>query len=172
MRDFVFVSKADSTLKATLRTDIIDEDFEKFTIMWWEGVKGTIFETYIPWKLGSVITMEDIENWCEKYQILFDGYKYGGDVRETLGSPLYDINITATVTNGAGTTIKLIGVKEGALGIEEEVELVSTVEKTVTQIGGYTYSFVLTEGDWTTTSPDDVTLNEDTDVALAITLPE
>jgi len=36
--------KESPNVNATLRTDIINDKFELFTIMWWEGVQNTKFE--------------------------------------------------------------------------------------------------------------------------------
>ena len=52
MRDFVFLTKNEPIQKAILRVDIIDDKSENFTIMWMDGIEGTVFEKYFPWKLG------------------------------------------------------------------------------------------------------------------------
>lgn len=43
MRDFVFLTKSEPVQKAILRVDIIDDKSENFTIMWMDGVEGTVF---------------------------------------------------------------------------------------------------------------------------------
>ena len=44
MRDFVIVNKEDTTKKATLRVDMVEDKTEKLTIMWCDGVRDTEFE--------------------------------------------------------------------------------------------------------------------------------
>lgn len=63
MRDFVIVNKEDTTKKATLRVDMVEDKTEKLTIMWCDGVRDTEFEKIIPWKCGTVTSMTEIEEW-------------------------------------------------------------------------------------------------------------
>ena len=68
MRDFVIVNKEDTTKKATLRVDMVEDKTEKLTIMWCDGVRDTEFEKIIPWKCGTVTSMTEIEEWATQYQ--------------------------------------------------------------------------------------------------------
>lgn len=65
MKDFVFVNKT-SGEKCTLRTDIIDGN-DRFTIMYLEGVRGTEFETIMPFNQSTVMTVAEMEEWFKDY---------------------------------------------------------------------------------------------------------
>lgn len=173
MRDFVFVLKNDSTKKATLRVDIIEDEFKKFTIMWWEGVSGTIFEKYMPWKLGDVITEDEINDWLFKFQPVINGYKYGSDVVETLGAEEFELTITPTITNGDLASVIVSCTNEFDIGFKETVSLTDGSTSKIKIIKGYEYSFELAEeGDvWTTTKPANITCDGDEAVAVAINIP-
>ena len=107
MRDFVIVNKEDTTKKATLRVDMVEDKTEKLTIMWCDGVRDTEFEKIIPWKCGTVTSMTEIEEWATQYQSELDVYMYGGEQVQVLGAPTHKLTVTATVTNNSKANVIL-----------------------------------------------------------------
>jgi len=171
MRDFVFVMKSDSTKKATLRTDIVEDKIEKFTVMWCEGVKNTEFESIIPWKCGSVISMTDLNKFAIEYQSVLDGYMYGSEQMKVLGAPTHKLTVTATVTGSSTATAILKGTKEGALPTSDIINFTTAVAKELVGIEGYSYTWELpTKTSWTTSAPAAFVCTQDKTIALAVTV--
>ena len=173
MRSFVFVKKDDATKKATIKVDMVDNKFEIMTIMQYFHVVGTEFEKIFPWKEGSVVSMTEIREFCESWQGEYDCYLYGGQNVVTLGAPVYELTITATITGGDTAKATLKGTKSGAVSTSQEIEFTTAVAKKVPGIEGYSYSFELGEGvEWTSgTAPEAFVCDGDETVALALTIP-
>lgn len=172
MRDFVIVNKEDTTKKATLRVDMVEDKTEKLTIMWCDGVRDTEFEKIIPWKCGTVTSMTEIEEWATQYQSELDVYMYGGEQVQVLGAPTHKLTVTATVTNNSKANVILKGTKEGALPVSDEIELTSGELKEIQGIEGYSYTWELVSPyTWTSVAPEAFVCTEDKDIALAISFP-
>lgn len=172
MRDFVIINKEDTTKKATLRVDMVEDKTEKLTIMWCDGVRDTEFEKIIPWKCGTVTSMTEIEEWATQYQSELDVYMYGGEQVQVLGAPTHKLTVTATVTNNSKANVILKGTKEGALPVSDEIELTSGEPKEIQGIEGYSYTWELVSPyTWTSGAPEAFVCTEDKDIALAISFP-
>jgi len=173
MRDYTFVTKTTPSIKAVMRTDTIDDLTKRFTIMWMEGVKDTWFESIIPWDLGSVVTTDEVETWFESFQSEIDGYIYGGEQIQVLGVPTHVLTLTPTIVNGTQADFVLTGTKTNAETIEDVIHVTTVVAKTLQIIEGYSYSFSLPRGSWTSGSaPTPFVCSVDKAVALGITLPQ
>lgn len=173
MRDFVFVLKSDPTKKATLRVDIMDDDFKKFTIMWWEGVSNTIFENYIPWKLGAVISMSDVEEWFAEFQPVLQGFEYGkANGVVTLGADEHVLTLTPSITNGTEATVKVWCKNSSDIIFSKTVVLETGETNDIEIIEGYEYDFELVNsGDTWTSAPDSFVCDGDEAVTLAVSVP-
>lgn len=170
MRDFVFLTKNDPVQKATLRVDIIDDKSENFTIMWIDGIEGTVFEKYFPWKLGEVITEDEIEALLIQFQPVLTGVKYGEDTVKTFGVEEHELTITPTITNGHETFIIVSCKNEYDVAMKKTVPLTYGVPTTVEIVEGFEYSFELIGADtWTVDAPEAFTCDGDKAVALDIT---
>lgn len=172
MRDLVFVKKDDATKKATLRVDMVENNFEELTIMWCSGVQGTEFEKIIPWKCGSVTSMTEVKKFCEQYQATYDCLLYGGSSVVTLGAPLHELTVTATITGADTAKATLKGTKTGAVSTTEEIQFTTAVAKKINGIEGYTYEWEVS-GDvsWTSGSaPEAFVCTADADIALGLTV--
>lgn len=66
MIDFIITKKSDETKKAVIKIDMIDGNIEKCTVMYISGVRGTEFETVLPWRQGSVTSMTEIKQWAQE----------------------------------------------------------------------------------------------------------
>ena len=172
MRDFVFLTKDEPILKATLRVDIIDDDFEKFTIMWMEGVSGTVFEKYIPWKLGAVITEKQIEERLFQFQPALMGVKYGEETVKTLGVEEHVLTITPTITNGDEASVIVFCKNEFDIVFQKTIELTNDETSTIEIVEGFEYSFKLVgeEDSWDVESGT-FTCDGDEAVSLGIVVP-
>lgn len=173
MRDFVFVKKSDSTQKATLRVDMVDDKVEKLTVMWCNGVRGTEFEKIIPWKCGSVTSMTEIQKFCEQYQAEMDCYMYGGEQVVLLGAPVHKLTVTATITGASTAKATLKGTKEGAEPTSDKIEFNTGEAKEIQGIEGYNYAWEVSGNvSWTSGAPEAFVCTEDKEIALAITVSE
>lgn len=168
MRDYVFVTKDEPIIKATLRTDIIEDGSERFTIMWLEGVQGTIFEKIMPFKPGTVTTKAEMEEWFETYQGLIDGYIYGGEQVILMGAETFDLTITPTITGATTCKLTLSGTKEGAEPIQDTVDVNTGVAKVLKIIDGFEYKITLPQSNAAITSGDPGTWTADADKAVAL----
>lgn len=166
MRDFVFIKKDDQS-KATLRTDIIDGN-QRFTIMWLEGVAGTWFESIMPWKPGTVTSMDEMNEWFETFQGVIDGYIYGGEQVVLMGAETFELTITPTVTGADVAPISLTGTKEGAEPIQDVVELKNAEVKVLKIIDGWEYTIKSTDGGNLSGDTDPFTASGDKSIALTI----
>lgn len=172
MRDFVFVMKSDEDKKATIRVDIIDDKSENFTIMWMDGVEGTVFEKYLPWKLGDVIDEDDVNDLFNQFQPVLTGVKYGEHTVKTLGVEEHELTITPAITNGDKTFIIVSCENEYGVAMKKTVPLTSGVPSIVEIVEGFEYSFELVGTDtWTLDAPEPFTCDGDEAVSLAITIP-
>lgn len=159
MRDFVIVKKADNS-KATLRVDIISDDFEKFTVMWMEGVRGTEFENVLPWHQGSVTSMTEIEEWAQENNDNYSVYEYGREQIVLVGATKATVTMTGTYDNMPP--------------ISDTFEVENSVAKKVNGIEGYNYTFAIVSenASWTSSAPEAFDCEEDKSVALGITVTE
>lgn len=172
MRDFVFSLKESPNVKATLRTDIIDDSFELFTIMWWEGVENTNFEKIIPWKLGTVLTEKVIKERIKEFQPILSCVKYGEDAVKILGVEEHELTITPTITNGDEAFVIVVCENEFGHVFKKTVPLIDGETSTVEIVEGFEYSFELSgEGDAWVTEPDAFVCNGDKSVSLGIAIP-
>lgn len=171
MRDFIVYKKDDSS-KALLRVDIINDEFDRFTVMYLEGVRGTKFEGILPWHQGSVLSRSDIETWAQQNSENYSVYEYGGDQIVLVGAKTHDIKITPTITGGNNVTIKMTGSYEGMPDITDVIDLENSVVKTVKGIEGYNYTFsIVTEkANWTSSAPEAVKVDGDEEVAIQVTI--
>lgn len=172
MRDFVFLTKNEPIQKAILRVDIIDDKSENFTIMWMDGIEGTVFEKYFPWKLGEVITEDEIEALLIQFQPVLTGVKYGEDTVKTFGVEEHGLTITPTITNGDETFIIVSCKNEYDVAMKKTVPLTDGVPTTVEIVEGFEYSFELIGADtWTVDTPEPFTCDGDEAVTLAVSVP-
>ncbi len=172
MRDFIFSLKDSPNVKATLRTDIIDDSFELFTIMWWEGVENTNFEKIIPWKLGTVLTEKVIKERIKEFQPILSCVKYGEDAVKILGVEEHELTITPTITNGDEAFVIVVCENEFGHVFKKTVPLIDGETSTVEIVEGFEYSFELSgEGDAWVTEPDAFVCNGDKSVSLGIAIP-
>lgn len=172
MRDFVFLTKNEPIQKAILRVDIIDDKSENFTIMWMDGIEGTVFEKYFPWKLGEVITEDEIEALLIQFQPVLTGVKYGEDTVKTFGVEEHELTITPTITNGDETFIIVSCENEYDVVMKKTVPLTDGVPTTVEIVEGFEYSFELIGADtWTVDTPEPFTCDGDEAVTLAVSIP-
>lgn len=172
MRDFVFVVKSDEDKKATIRVDIIDDKSENFTIMWIDGIEGTVFEKYFPWKVGEVVTEAEIEALLIQFQPELMGVKYGEDAVKTLGVEEHELTINPTITNGDKAFITVSCENEYGVVMKKTVPLTSGVPSTVEIVEGFEYSFKLVGMDaWTLEAPEPFTCDGDEEVTLAVSVP-
>ena len=79
MIDFIITKKSDETKKAVIKIDMIDGNIEKCTVMYISGVKGTEFETVLPWRQGSVTSMTEIKQWAQENVTNYTMYEYEGN---------------------------------------------------------------------------------------------
>lgn len=172
MRDFVFLTKNEPIQKAILRVDIIDDKSENFTIMWMDGIEGTVFEKYFPWKLGDVITEDDVNDLFNQFQPVLMGVKYGEHTVKTLGVEEHELTITPTITNGDETFIIVSCKNEYDVVMKKTVPLTDGVPSTVEIVEGFEYSFELIGADiWTLDAPEPFTCDGDEAVTLAVSVP-
>lgn len=172
MRDFVFLTKNEPIQKAILRVDIVDDKSENFTIMWMDGIEGTVFEKYFPWKLGEVITEDEIEALLIQFQPVLTGVKYGEDTVKTFGVEEHELTITPTITNGDETFIIVSCKNEYDVVMKKTVPLTDGVPTTVEIVEGFEYSFELIGADtWTVDTPEPFTCDGDKAVTLAVSVP-
>lgn len=172
MRDFVFLTKNEPIQKAILRVDIIDDKSENFTIMWMDGIEGTVFEKYFPWKLGEVITEDEIEALLIQFQPVLTGVKYGEDTVKKFGVEEHELTITPTITNGDKTFIIVSCKNEYDVAMKKTVPLTDGVPTTVEIVEGFEYSFELIGADiWTVDAPEPFTCDGDEAVTLAVSVP-
>lgn len=169
MRDFVFVNK-DTQEKATLRTDIIDGN-QRFTVMWLEGVKDTWFESIMPFKPGTVVSMDAMNEWFEAFQGVIDGFIYGGEQTVVMGAETFDLTITPTITGATECELTLTGTKEGASPIQDTVTVKTAEAKVLKIIDGWKYKITLPKGTIDSGDPGEWTADADKEVDLAITIP-
>lgn len=176
MRDFVFSLKESPNVNATLRTDIINDKFELFTIMWWEGVENTNFEKIIPWKLGTVLTEKVIKERIKEFQPVLKVEKYGeaSGIR-SIGVGEYTLTIIPTIV-GDTTTADIIIRTSNKYGdmFDKTITLENAVPKTFAIVEGFTYSFYLVDeaNSWTgDTPPAAVICDGNENIALGITTP-
>lgn len=172
MRDFVIINKDDTTKKATLRVDMVEDKIENLTIMWCDGVRDTEFEKIIPWKCGTVTSMTEIEEWAAEYQAEYDVYMYGGEQIKKMGAPTHKLTVTATIANNSTVTAILKGTKDGAISTSDEIALTTAVPKEIQGIEGYSYTWELPSPyTWTSGAPAAFVCTEDKEIALAISYP-
>lgn len=173
MRDFVIVKKADNS-KATLRVDIISDDFEKFTVMWMEGVRGTEFENVLPWHQGSVTSMTEIEEWAQENNDNYSVYEYGREQIVLVGATTHVITINPTITGATKATVTMTGTYDNMPPISDTFEVENSVAKKVNGIEGYNYTFAIVSenASWTSSAPEAFDCEEDKSVALGITVTE
>lgn len=173
MRDFCIVKKDDNSKVATLRVDIIDDDFEKFTVMYMEGVKGSEFESILPWHQGSVISMTEIEEWARENEDEYSVYEYGGEQIVLVGATTHVITITPTITGASKATVTLTGTYDNMPPISDTFEVENSVEKKVNGIEGYNYTFsiVSEKASWTS-EPEAFDCEGDKAISLQITVEE
>ena len=172
MRDFVFLTKNEPIQKAILRVDIIDDKSENFTIMWMDGIEGTVFEKYFPWKLGEVITEDEIEALLIQFQPVLTGVKYGEDTVKTFGVEEHELTITPNITNGDETFIIVSCKNEYDVAMKKTVPLKDGVPTKVEIVEGFEYSFELIGADtWTGDTPEPFTCDGDEAVTLAVSVP-
>jgi len=172
MRDFVFLTKNEPIQKAILRVDIIDDKSENFTIMWMDGIEGTVFEKYFPWKLGEVITEDEIEALLIQFQPVLTGVKYGEDTVKTFGVEEHELTITPNITNGDETFIIVSCKNEYDVAMKKTVPLKDGVPTKVEIVEGFEYSFELIGADtWTVDTPEPFTCDGDEAVTLAVSVP-
>lgn len=171
MRDFCIVKKSDKT-KATLRVDIVSDDFEKFTVMWMEGVKGTEFQNILPWHQGSVISMTEIEEWAKQNSENYSVYEYGSEQIILVGAETHEITITPTIAGATKAKVTMKGTFEGMPDINDTFEVENSVSKKVKGIDGYNYSFTLVDenASWTSSAPSAFDCDGDKSVELGITI--
>lgn len=175
MRDFVFSLKESPNVKATLRTDIINDKFELFTIMWREGVQNTKFEKIIPWKLGTVLTEKAIKEHVKDFQPILKVEKYGeADGIRQIGVTEYTLTMTPIITGDATTADVIIRTsnKYGDV-FDKKITLEKNGEdKTFAIVEGFTYDFYLVdaENSWTVT-PASVVCDGNKQIELKITTP-
>lgn len=79
MIDFIITKESDETKKAVIKIDMIDGNIEKCTVMYISGVKGTEFETVVPWRQGSVTSMTEIKQWAQENVTNYTMYEYEGN---------------------------------------------------------------------------------------------
>ena len=142
MRDFVIVKKADNS-KATLRVEIISDDFEKFTVMWMEGVRGTEFENVLPWHQGSVTSMTEIEKWAQENNGNYSVYEYGREQIVLVSATTHVITINPTITGATKATVTMTGTYDNMPPISNTFEVENSVAKKVTVLMGTTKTLLL-----------------------------
>lgn len=137
-----------------------------------DGIEGTVFEKYFPWKLGEVITEDEIEALLIQFQPVLTGVKYGEDTVKTLGVEEYELTITPTITNGDETFIIVSCKNEYDVTMKKTVPLKDGATTTVEIVEGFEYSFELIGADtWTVDTPEPFTCDGDKAVSLAILIP-
>lgn len=172
MREFIFSLKEDSSKKASIKVDIIDDKSEYFTIMAMEGFSDTIFERHIPLGIGSVITEDDIDAIFAEFQPIFDGFKYFPNSKKTLGVAEYELTITPTITNGTETDVLVICENIFGDSFKKTVHLKNEETSVVKIIDGFDYAFQnLSENSWTSGAPESILCEGDEEVSLEITVP-
>jgi hypothetical protein len=169
MKDFVFVNKT-SGEKCTLRTDIIDGN-DRFTIMYLEGVRGTEFETIMPFNQSTVMTVAEMEKWFKDYSTTYNGYIYGGEQIVVLEATTFNLVITPTITGATQCEITLNATKEGENPIQDVITLNNDQVKTLKILEGWTYEIKLPKGEINSGDPGSWEADADKAIELAITIP-
>jgi len=174
MRDYIFYLKDSPNVKATLRTNMSDDEWGLFTIIWWEGVENTEFAKIIPWKLGTVLSEKDIKEQIKDFQPILVVEKYGEatGIRK-MGVTEYVLTITPTITGDTTTAdVKIKTKNKYNDEFEKVVTLENGVPKTFAIVDGFTYDFYLVDelNSWTVT-PASVICNGNKSVSLSITTP-
>lgn len=172
MKDFILKAKKSPFEKAIIRVDAIDDDINDFTVLYMDGVKGSVFEKYITWGIGSVISENEINELVTKIQPIASGFNYKESEVETLGVEEFKLSITPAITNG--TKAKVAILCENAFGsyYREEVELEDGSVTEVEIIKGFKYKFeTVGSGDSWTEEPSDFTCSANKNVTLKVTIP-
>lgn len=180
MRQFQFNYKYnDRDVQVFVHVDIIDDKFENFTVVDIEGADNNSgFKGLFPWWEGSVISMNEFNEWFADFRGFFDSAVEFGDPDGpiVLGNEddVKTLTITPDITNGS-TADMVISVynPNGVFFRSETVELTDATDLEVDVLMGYTYSFSLTgEDEWTSGSaPTDIKVDGDETLAAAITVP-
>lgn len=180
MKNFVFTIKGEEPRRAVMKTDTVDKHTQLFTIMYFDGVQETEFEKHIPWKLGQVLSYEEIKAWALELQPLLTVVAYEGDDEpETLGVDEFTLTITPDITSeeeleeGETAEVIVILTTENKYGkIDKPIVLKGETDVTVNIVEGFEYSFSLTNGlEWTVSAPEDFTCSANKSVTLAVTIP-
>lgn len=171
MRDFCFFNKSNKKM-ATLRVDIVDDSFERFTVMWMEGVKDTEYEKILPWHQGSVTSLEEIEEWAKQNSDSYSVYEYGGEQVMLIGSTTHVVTLKPTITGATKVNVTMTGKHLEMPDINDTFEIENSVDKKVNCIDGYNYSFKIVDSNasWTSEAPEEFECTEDKDVELQITV--
>lgn len=170
MKEIVFINKK-TQKKATLKTDIIDGN-QRFTVMYMEGVKDTDFEKILPFNIGTVFDMQELNEWFELQQGVLSGYIYGGESIVALGAEEFDLTINPTVTGEGSASVVIKGEKEGAENTVETVALENSTPKVVKIIGGWKYTMTSANEGVLSGDTSSFTASEDKTVNLTITFSE
>lgn len=170
MKELVFIDKRTQE-KAVLKTDIMDGN-QRFTVMYMEGVKNTNFEKILPFNVGTVFDMQDLEKWFELQQGVLSGYIYGGEEIVSLGVEEFDLTINPTVTGEGSASVLVKGEKEGAENTVETVALENSTPKILKIIEGWKYTITSANDGVLSGDTSSFTASENKSINLTITFSE
>lgn len=168
MREFVFIMKENLNQRAVLKFDIIDDNFEKFTLMYWSGVVETQFNKIIPWNLGSTISKTEIQEWFLKFQPIISGIRYSGSSVKYLGVDEYTLTVNPVISGGGKAIIYLYTQNSDGIVFSKKIELTDGVDKVLNIVKGFNYSFGIEILKKFSVEPDDIICSKNENITLTI----